>query len=63
MSDDKTKTGYQDRDRVNGHEDYEVRYFAQQNGVTVQQTRDLIAKHGNDRATLEREAAKLKDRA
>lgn len=60
MSDDKSKTGYQDRDRVNGSEPYEVEYFARNNGVTAAQTRELIKQHGNDRATLEREAKKLK---
>ncbi|SDH01279.1 DUF3606 domain-containing protein [Pelagibacterium luteolum] len=60
MPDDPSKTGYRDRDRVAGDQDYEVRYFAQQNGVTEQQTRDLIKKHGNMRTDLEREAKKLK---
>jgi hypothetical protein len=60
MADDPSKKGYQDRDRVAGHEDYEVRYFAEQNGITDQQTRDLIKKFGNVRTTLEAEAKKLK---
>jgi hypothetical protein len=62
MADDKSKTDDQDRDRVSGNEDYEVRYFAEQNGITEQQTRDLIKKFGNMRTTLEAEAKKLKSR-
>ena len=60
MADDKTKTDYRDRDRVNGSEDYEVEYFARENGITAEQTRELIRKHGNSRAKLEEEARKLK---
>ncbi|MER8432998.1 DUF3606 domain-containing protein [Mesorhizobium caraganae] len=37
-------------------DDYEVQYFAKKVGITPQQVKDLIAKHGNNRATLEREA-------
>ncbi len=59
MADDKSKQDGRDRSRVAGEEDYEVQHFAERNGITVAQARDLIAKHGNDRETLEREAAKL----
>lgn len=61
MADNKDKQDGRDRSKVAGEEDYEVRYFADQNGLTREQTRDLIARHGNDRATLEREAAKLRN--
>ena len=59
MSDDKTKRDFQDRDRVSADEDYEVRYFANQHGISPEQVADLIKEHGNDRKTLEREARKL----
>jgi hypothetical protein len=59
MSDDKTKKDYHDRDRVSGSEDYEVRYFADRHGLEPDQVRDLIRRHGNDRETLDREAARL----
>jgi Protein of unknown function (DUF3606) len=59
MADDKSKRDFRDRDRVSGDEDYEVEYFAQKVGLTAQQVRDLITKHGNDRETLEREAKAL----
>ncbi|RWM19662.1 MAG: DUF3606 domain-containing protein [Mesorhizobium sp.] len=62
MADDKTKRDFRDRDRVSADEDYEVEYFAKKVGLTVQQVRELIKKHGNDRATLEREAKAFQTR-
>jgi hypothetical protein len=59
MPDDKNKLGYQDRDRVGGDEEYEVGYFASKFGLSIPQVRELIAKHGNDREALEREAKRL----
>jgi len=56
MTDDKSKRDFRDRDRVSADEDYEVEHFAQKVGLTAQQVRELIDKHGNDRETLEREA-------
>ena len=61
MAEDKSKRGARDRDRVSAEDDYEVRYFANKVGLTVQQVRDLIKQHGNDRRTLERAAHKLRD--
>jgi hypothetical protein len=60
MSDNKQNRGEPDRSRVSGSEDYEVRYFANKHGITMDQARGLIAKHGNDRDVLDREAEKLK---
>lgn len=55
MSDDKSKKGHQDRNQVNGSEDYEVEYFAQEMGVTPQQVRDAIQQTGsNQRDALEK---------
>ena len=54
MADDKSKRDSRDR-RVSADDDYEVEYFAKKAGITPQ-VKDLIAKHGNNRATLEREA-------
>ena len=59
MADDKSKQDGRDRSRVAGDEPYEVEYFARKADITMAQARELIAKHGNDRETLEREAAKL----
>jgi hypothetical protein len=61
MADDKNNRGEPDRSRVSGSEDYEVSYFAQKHGISAEQARDLISKHGNDRETLDREAGKLKN--
>ncbi|MBZ9822366.1 DUF3606 domain-containing protein [Mesorhizobium sp. CA4] len=60
MADDKSKRDSRDRDRVSADEDYEVRHFANKVGLTVQQVRELIKQHGNDRKTLESEAHKLR---
>jgi len=55
MADDKSKRDYRDRNRVAGDEAYEVQHFAKANGITVEQARELIRKHGNDREELERQ--------
>jgi hypothetical protein len=60
MADDKSKTGGQDRSRVAGGQDYEVRHFAEKNGITIDQAREVIQRCGNDRDMLEREVKKLK---
>ena len=60
MADDKTAQDNRDRSRVSGSEDYEVRHFAEQNGITVEQARDLIKQHGNDRVALTEAAKRLK---
>lgn len=62
MADDKSKKGFRDRNQVSADEDYEVEYFAKQEGITPQQVRELIAKHGNNREKLERAAKTLKGR-
>jgi len=60
MVDDKSKVGGQDRARVASGEDYEVRYFAEQNGISLKQAEQLIARHGNNREELERAAQQMK---
>ena len=62
MADDKSKRDYRDRDRVSGREEYEIRHFAEQNGITPDQVRELIRKHGNDRAKLTEAAKALRNR-
>ncbi|TJV08300.1 MAG: DUF3606 domain-containing protein [Mesorhizobium sp.] len=59
MADDKSKRDARDRDRVSGDQEYEVGYFASKFGLSIPQVRELIARHGNDRETLEREAKAL----
>lgn len=60
MADDPNKQDGRDRSKVAGGQDYEVQYFAKTNGVTPDQARELIETYGNDRATLEREAKKMR---
>jgi hypothetical protein len=60
MADDKSNVGAVDRRTVAGDEAYEVQHFAARHGITSEQARDLIDKHGNDRATLDQAAEKLK---
>ncbi|MER8971511.1 MULTISPECIES: DUF3606 domain-containing protein [unclassified Mesorhizobium] len=52
MADDKTKTDSRDRSRMAGGEDYEVRHFAEEAGITADQARTLIKRHGTDRKVL-----------
>jgi hypothetical protein len=62
MVDDKTKRDFQDRDRVSAEDEYEVRHFAEQNGLTIEQTMMLIRKHGGSREVLTRAARQLRER-
>ncbi len=62
MTDDKSKRDFRDRDRVSAGEEYEVRHFAEQNGITMEQAHDLIKKHGNSRAALTEAAKALRTR-
>ena len=49
MSDDKSKSGGQDRQRINLNEDYEVRDWAAKFGVSPDELRQAVAQVG-DRA-------------
>ncbi len=60
MPDDKSNVGAQDRARVAGGEDYEVRYFAEQNGISIEQAQQLIEQHGNSREKLEQAVRQMK---
>lgn len=63
MADDKSKTGGEDRGRVSGSEEYEVRYFAESHGISIEQAQKLIDEHGNNRDTLDAAAERLKQKA
>ncbi len=54
MADDKSKTGGQDRKRINLNEDYEVRDWAAKFGVTAEQLRQAVAQVGNQADDVER---------
>ena len=60
MSDDTNNRGSQDRARVAGGEEYEVRYFADKHGISVEQAQRLIVQHGNSREKLDEAAQRLK---
>ena len=60
MADDKNQVGGQDRSRVAAGQDYEVRHFAEQNGISVEQAEQLIARHGNNREELEQAVRQMK---
>ena len=46
MSDDRTKVGSPDRDRINLHEDYEVQYWSKRFGVTRERLKAAVAAVG-----------------
>ena len=52
MVDDKSNRDNRDRSR----EDYEVQYLTEQAGITAEQARTLIRRHGNNREKLIEEA-------
>jgi len=58
MSDDKSKAGIADRQRVNVNETYELRDWAKKWGVSEQQVRDAVAKVGVMADDVERELRK-----
>ncbi len=60
MPDDTDLKGAPDRDRVAGGQGYELDYFARKHGISTEQARELIRKHGNDRAKLDAAAEQLK---
>jgi hypothetical protein len=60
MADDKTHIGEPDRSRVAAGERYEVQHLAERHAISTEEARDLIERFGNDRATLDREAEKLR---
>ena len=58
MSDDKSKTGNPDRQRVNVDESYELHDWANKWGVSEQEVRDAVAKVGVMADDVERELKK-----
>ena len=55
MSDDKSGAGIRDRQRINIHEDYELRAWAREFGVTEQEICDAVANVGVMSEDVERE--------
>ncbi|MFI0849092.1 DUF3606 domain-containing protein [Mesorhizobium sp. IMUNJ 23232] len=50
---------FRDRQRVAGDREHEVRYFAIEAGISVEQVHLLIEQFGNDREVLTPEARRL----
>jgi len=59
MSDDKSKTGEPDRSKVSASEPYELSYIASKFAISLDDARDLVAKHGPSREAVEAAAAKM----
>lgn len=59
MSDDKSKSGGQDRERINVHQDYELRDWAKSLGTTPERVKEAVQAVG-DRADKVREFLKGK---
>ncbi|ABD08595.1 conserved hypothetical protein [Rhodopseudomonas palustris HaA2] len=51
------KRGVEDRSKINMHEDYEVKYWIKQLGITKEQLQRLIDKVGNSAAAVRKELA------
>lgn len=58
MSDDKTKRGPADRSRINVNEEYELRYWTKELGVSEQRLKELVSKHGVMAADIRRALSK-----
>jgi hypothetical protein len=56
--DDNTKTGAKDRERINVHEDYELRDWSKKFGVTHEELRRVVAKVGVMARDVEKELKK-----
>jgi hypothetical protein len=59
MADDRTKRGPADRARINVHENYELEYWTKELGVSADELRALVKKHGVMAADI-RQALKKK---
>ena len=57
MAEDKSRTDTSDRSEI---ADDNVRHFAEEAGITLDQARTLIKRHGNDRKVLEEIAESIK---
>jgi len=58
MSDNPNITDYRDRDRIDIHQDPEVRYWSQELGVTPEILKDTVQKIGVMAADVRRELNK-----
>jgi hypothetical protein len=63
MPDDKSMRDGRDRGRLASKQDFELRYFAQEAGISLEQARELVERFGHDRDTLLREASQMLKKA
>ena len=57
MTDNKTKRGQPDRSKINMQEDYEVKYWAKELGVTRDELQRIVDRVGNSAAAVRKELA------
>jgi Protein of unknown function (DUF3606) len=55
MADDLMKRAPEDRSRINTSEDWEVRFWTKELGVSAEELKRLVAKHGNSAAKIRQE--------
>jgi 3-oxoacyl-[acyl-carrier-protein] synthase III len=55
--DDLKKKGSQDRSKINMHEDYEVKYWTKELGVSKEKLQKAVDKVGNSAAAVRKELA------
>jgi len=55
--DDLKKKGPQDRSKINMHEDYEVKYWTKELGVSKEKLQKAVDKVGNSAAAVRKELA------
>ena len=55
MADDKRNTGRPDRDRINLEEDYEVQYWSEKFGVSIEELAAAVKKVGPMASDVQRE--------
>jgi hypothetical protein len=58
MADDRTNRGPQDRSRISLSEDYEVRYWTKELGVSKDELARLVQRHGSSVDKIRAELAK-----
>ena len=58
MADDKSKTGGQDRGRINVHEDYELRDWSKKFGVTPDELKKAVQKVGTSAEAVRKHLGK-----
>jgi hypothetical protein len=61
MADDTAKRDYRDRDRINVHEDYELRYWTKELGVTPEKLKQTVEKMGVMVTDVRKALGKMKE--